>query len=122
MTQSFVMQGYTPPSINLMKKWRDWYDLKETGIEFLIICSRLAKIKPVDRCTVKIICYLDNVRSDESNIKAGAEKVLLDGLVREKIIKDDRKKWLEHSEVVIEYVKTEPYTEIIITELKEQGK
>jgi len=81
--------------------------------------AKAHRIEPVGRCKVKIIVYKDNRRSDEDNVRSGASKVILDALKHSGIIKDDSKKYVESSEVIIEYIKGEPYVVVEIEELEQ---
>lgn len=82
-----------------------------TMIEWLILS---AKIKAVGRAEIKIICYEPNKRRDPSNVRAGAEKIILDALQNAKIIKNDNWQWLEDTPASVELDRKNPRVEIEI--------
>ena len=62
-------------------------------VEWLIVAQ---KTKPVcGKALVKITCYEPNKRRDKSNVRAGAEKIILDALQIYGIIRNDSWAMLE---------------------------
>jgi Holliday junction resolvase RusA-like endonuclease len=119
--QSFVIHDWQPPSLNRLMHghWASRWALKQKNMEVVIWAIKQCKIKPVDKCTVKIRIFADNRRADEDNIKGSGLKIILDSLKNAGIIHDDSKRYVESSNATIEYIKNEPYTEVIIEEIEE---
>jgi len=118
MIQELSIANWSPPSINkLMGNHWKARDIKKQAMDYIIACAMNAKIKPVGRCRIVINCFMDNRRNDESNIEAGANKVILDALKNAGIIKNDNKQWLESSTVIIRYTRFVPEVIVEIEEI-----
>lgn len=83
-------------------------------IGWLIISQ---KIKPVGRAVIKIICYEPNKKRDPSNVRAGAEKVILDQLQKSGIIKNDNWRWLADRPATVDIDRKNPRVVVEITEV-----
>ena len=77
------------------------YRIKHEAMETVMWCAK--GIKPVERCEIRITCFEPNKRRDPSNVRAGAEKVILDALQNMGIIRNDNWQWLEDCPAVVKY-------------------
>lgn len=96
MTQTFTIPGRLPGYNELHKHpWQAARRVKQEAMDAVIWAARAARIQPVQgRCVVKICCYEPNRRRDVDNVKAGANKVILDALQQMGILKGDGQKYV----------------------------
>ena len=94
MTQTFTIPGRLPGYNELHKHpWQAARRVKQEAMDAVIWAAREARLQPVQgRCVVKICCYEPNRRRDVDNVKAGANKVILDALQQMGILKGDGQK------------------------------
>ena len=122
MRQHLIIPGRLP-GWNQLNTGRRWAD-RETKQEAMDIVGWEIKrqwIKPVaGRAVIKITCYEANKKRDPSNVRAGAEKIILDALQKCGIIRNDNWRWLSDIPATVEYDKKNPRVEIKI-ELEESG-
>lgn len=90
-TQTFTIQGRLPGYNQLTSgHWARQNSLKQDSMDLVCWAIKQYHIKPVGgRVTVRIACYEPDKRRDPSNVRAGAEKVILDALQEMGIIKND---------------------------------
>ncbi len=74
------------------KHWHNYSELKKEHTEYI---AWLAKAQKIKRCykkrpIIKITYFCKNKLKDPDNISAFSRKVILDGLVMSKVLKDDR--------------------------------
>ena len=80
---------------------------------------KAAKLKPVNNIVnIYIDCYEPNKRRDHDNVEGGAKKVILDALVKKKIIKDDSSDYIKKTYANTYYNKKYPRIEVRIEECK----
>lgn len=120
MMQRLIIPGRLP-GWNEMNTgiWRNDRKVKNDAMEIIGWEIKRQKIKPVGRASIKIICYEPNMRRDPSNVRAGAEKCLLDQLQSSGIIKNDNWKWLNDTPASVELDRVRPRIEIEIVEVLE---
>ena len=86
-----------------------WYarnKLKRDNMERVGWYIKVYGIKPVTgKAMVTIRCYEPTKRRDKSNVRAGAEKLVLDSLQECGIIRNDNWKWLHDKPATVEYDK-----------------
>lgn len=92
------------------------YRVKQEAMDIVGWMIRQQRIKPVGRASIKITCYEPNRKRDPSNVRAGAEKVILDALQNCGIIRNDNWRWLSDTPATVEYDKQRPRIEIEIME------
>lgn len=68
------------------------------------------------RAWVHIRCYEPDMRRDEDNVRAVAEKFVLDGLVAAHVIVDDNRRWLAGCTCQVLTDRTRPRIEIQVTD------
>lgn len=96
MKQRFTIDDRLPGYNELHKQ--PWYKsrrIKQNAMDTVMWYARIAGIKPVEgRCKVIITCYEPNARRDVDNVKAGANKVILDALQQMGVLKGDGRKYV----------------------------
>lgn len=113
-----IILNFIPPTINKYigrsNIWEYQRDKKE--IHQLIRLATIGINPLFDECKIKIVYYFkDRRRHDPSNY----DKMILDGLVGAKIIKDDSYDVIKEFTTIGDYDKKNPRTEIYIEDLKE---
>lgn len=97
--------------------WRKCHRIKTDAMDTVIVCVRAASAKPVEgMATVTIKCYEPNLKRDPSNVRAGAEKVILDALQNCGIIRNDNWRWLEDAPTTVKLDRQRPRVEIEVTD------
>ena len=119
-SQSFTVCEPLPGYNQLVKgHWAAQYHIKKKAKELVKWNAMRAGIRSVQgRCEVRITCYEPNKRRDISNVRAGAEKVILDALQELRIIKNDNWRWLEDVPTTVKYDKDCGRVEIEIREVE----
>lgn len=118
MKQHLTIPGRLP-GWNQLNTGRRWADraAKKDAMELVGWEIRRQHIKPVNsKAIVKITCYEQDRRRDPSNVRAGAEKIILDALQNCGIIRNDNWHWLADTPAVVEYDRQRPRIEIEIIE------
>ena len=97
MTQRLTIPGRLPGYNQLTTgHWARRNRVKREALELVGWEIRRQRIMPVcGRATVRIVCYEPNRKRDPSNVRAGAEKVILDALQECGIIRGDGWAWLD---------------------------
>ena len=116
MTQKLIIHGRLPGYNQLNTgHWAARNRIKQHSMKLVGWHIKAQKIKPViGKATVTIRCYESDRRRDPSNVRAGAEKILLDSLQECGIIRDDNARWLTDTPATVEYDKANPRVEIVI--------
>lgn len=107
------------PGYNELTKghWRKCHQIKTDAMNIVTVCARAARIRPVEgMATVAIKCYEPTLKRDPSNVRAGAEKVILDALQNCGIIHNDNWRWLEDVPTIVELDRQHPRVEIEVTD------
>ena len=122
MMQYLIIPGRLP-GWNQLNTGRRWADraTKQEAMDIVGWEIKRQHIKPVSgKAVIKITCHEANKKRDPSNVRAGAEKVILDALQKCGIIRNDNWRWLLDAPAAVEYDKKNPRVEIKI-ELEESG-
>lgn len=120
MTQTFTIPGRLPGYNELhMHPWQVARRVKQEAMDAVIWAVKAAKIKPINgRCVVKICCYEPNARRDVDNVKAGANKAILDALQQAGILAGDGQKYVADVQTTVEVARENARVEV---EIKEAG-
>lgn len=96
MKQSFVIYGRLPGYNQLNSgHWAVKNRLKQESMRLVQIAAMADKIRPVKgQAKVRITCFEPNAKRDVDNVKAGANKIILDALQGIKIIEGDGRKYI----------------------------
>lgn len=117
MTQTLIIPGRLPGWNELNTGiWRNDRKVKNEAMELVGWEVIRQKIKPVGRASIKITCYEPNKRRDPSNVRAGAEKVILDQLQNSGIIRNDNWQWLHDTPPAVQLDREKPRTIVEVEE------
>lgn len=124
MTQTFTIPGRLPGYNELhMHPWQVARRVKKEAMDAVIWAAREARLQPVKgRCVVRICCYEPNRRRDVDNVKAGANKVILDALQQVGILAGDGQKYVADVQTTVEVVREDPRVEVIIREVQDENQ
>lgn len=76
--------------------WAKCQRVKNEAMERVQWYALAAGVKPVEgKALVHIRCFEPNKKRDPSNVRAGAEKIILDALQNMRIIRNDNWRWLK---------------------------
>lgn len=119
MKQTLIIKGRLP-GYNEMHTghWAKRYRIKDEAMELIgweIIRQRIKSLN--GKAKVHITCYEPNKRRDPSNVRAGAEKVILDQLQNSGIITQDNWAGLADTPAVIKLDRKNPRVEIVLQEV-----
>lgn len=118
--QTLIIKGRLAGYNELQAHHFTSYKLKKSEMERVGWLCKAQGIKPVEgKARVEIICYEPNKMRDPSNVRSGAEKIILDALQNMKIIKNDNWKWLKDTPTAVELDRKDPRIEVILTECEE---
>lgn len=117
MKQRFVIDDRLPGYNDLHQQ--PWYKsrrIKQNAMDTVMWYARIAGLKPIQgRCIVTITCYEPNARRDVDNVKAGANKVILDALQQMGILKGDGRKYVADTyNPPVEVDRRNPRVEVVI--------
>lgn len=96
MKQTFTVDGKLPGYNELHQQpWFKSRRIKQNAMDTVMWYARIAGLKPIQgRCIVTITCYEPNARRDVDNVKAGANKVILDALQQMGVLQGDGRKYV----------------------------
>lgn len=120
---TYTIPGRLPGYNELNVHWAKRQKIKQDAMDLVgwhILAQGIQRYK--DKVTVGIRCYEPNKRRDPSNVRAGAEKVILDALQNMGIIRNDNWRWLEDKPATVEVDPQNPHIEIQIDLTKEGEK
>jgi len=116
--QNFTVPGTLPALNEIIKASKSHHmayaNLKKDYTALVMIHAQ--KLKPVDRADFEITWYCKDRRKDPDNVAGGGLKMLLDGLVKAKILKDDG--WSQIGSIThkFEIDKTNPRVEVVLND------
>ena len=118
MTQRLTIPGRLPGYNDLTTgHWATDYRSKSEAMDIIGWEIKRKGISPVaGKAVITIRCYERNRRRDPSNVRAGAEKVILDALQSMGIIQNDNWRWLTDVPATVEVDRGNPRVEIEIQE------
>lgn len=111
-----IIINVVPPTINkYIGRTNIWeYQIDKKRIHNAIVMQTIGNNPKIEKCKMKITYYFKDKRlHDPSNY----DKMLLDGLVKANIIKDDNYNVIQEFTTIGKYDKLNPRTEIEIEEL-----
>ena len=98
-TQTLILDGELPALNEIIaaskSHWSRYSRVKRGNTQIVALECRAQKLKPVD-APVEVIFrhYRPNRRKDPDNVAGGAQKAILDGLVKAKILPDDTMRYI----------------------------
>ena len=109
------------PGYNELHKghWAARQRIKNDAMDCVVWYAKRARLQPASgKVCVKITCYEPNRKRDPSNVRAGAEKIILDALQNCGIIKNDNWAMLEDCPAQVYYDSANPRVEVEIIEVE----
>lgn len=99
--------------------WAKCQNIKDDAMELVGWVVKAEKVQPVrGKALVKITCFEPNKKRDPSNVRSGAEKVVLDALQNQGIIRNDNWRWLEDEPARVELDRKNSRVEVEILEVE----
>lgn len=119
MTQSFTIPGRLPGYNELTRgSWQKGHGVKSKAMDTVGWIIKGRYLRPVvGKAQIEIRCFEPNKKRDPSNVRSGAEKIILDALQIQGIIKNDNWRWLHDTPAVVEIDRQNPRVEVKITEI-----
>ena len=118
--QSFFVHGRLPGFNQIAHKhWSVYSALKK---RWGITCAQeimVAKIQPVDKCTIHFLWQEKDENRDSDNVTGFMTKVILDSLTRMDIIVDDTRVYVQHTTHEVVVCPLAPGVLVTITEVEE---
>lgn len=120
MMQFFTIPGKLSGYNQLTEgHWAKQHKLKSGDMKTVCWIIREHYIRPISgKAAIKITCYEPNKKRDPSNVRAGAEKIILDALQNMGIIKNDNWARLEDCPALVELDRKNPRIEVVISEVE----
>ena len=121
MTQHLTIPGRLPGFNELTAgHWATRHRVKSEAMELVGWEIKRQRIKPVQgKAVITIRCFEPTRKRDPSNVRAGAEKVILDALQSCGIIKNDNWQWLADTPATVEVDRKNSRVEIWIEDVPE---
>lgn len=118
MAQELIIPGRLPGYNELTTgHWARRNRVKRVSMDIVTWEIMRQDIQPVSgKAIVQITCYEPSRKRDPSNVRSGAEKIILDALQNSGIIRNDNWRWLEDKPSMVEYDKHQPRVDVRIEE------
>lgn len=117
--QRFFVHGPLPGFNQIARKhWSVYSALKK---RWGITCGQeilVAKIKPVDKCTIHLRWQEKDDKRDSDNISGFMQKVILDALTTMRIIHNDTREFIQHTTHEVVVYPSAPGVLVTITEVE----
>lgn len=99
--------------------WAKCQKIKDDAMKVVGKSVMAARVQPVrGKTLVRITCYEPNRMRDPSNVRSGAEKIILDALQNQGIIRNDNWRWLEDEPARVGLDRKNPRVEVEILEVE----
>ena len=116
--QKLIIPGYLPGYNQLTQgQWYKQHKCKQEAMALVQWLVLAQKIQPVTgKAVIAIACYEPTIRRDPSNVRAGAEKIILDALQNAGIIRNDNWAALSDLPATVYLDRKNPRVEVTIEE------
>ena len=117
--QTLILDGELPALNEIIAAskthWSRYYRVKRGNTQIVALECRAQKLKPVDAPVYVIFKhYRPNKKKDPDNVAGGAQKAILDGLVKARILPDDTMRYISSLHHYFEIDKKKPRIEVEI--------
>ena len=102
---------------NSKTHWSKYSRIKKNNTSVVALACLSQRIKPIEK-SVKILFshYCKNKRRDPDNVAGGSQKIILDGLVKAEILKNDTFEFVNSLHHEFELDKKNPRIEVFLYE------
>ena len=125
LNQTLILAGELPALNEIIAAskthWSRYSRVKRGNTQIVALECRAQRLKPVD-APVKIVFrhYRPNRRKDPDNVAGGAQKAILDGLVKAKILPDDTMRYISSLHHYFQIDRKKPRIEVQINVITDQ--